>query len=428
MTRALALTLALIAVAGCRGRFSFACDLDTECVRAGARGYCMPSPVDDKKYCAFPDQYCPSFRWDQTAPSSIAGVCVGEETLGMDMAVANSDGDVDFSIPAGADLTNLDASINVGGCGSFAGHLYGIWGASQDDIWAVGAGGHIFHYRGAAPCETQTSNVAYTLRGVWGRNVNDLYVVGDHATLLHSTDKGATWLAATNPPSSDHDFWAVAGTDTTTYAAVEQMGTPQVALGALYSSPAADGRAWTDQSAALKAVMSDLEALDTFWVSSATTLWTGGGNAETWHWTGSGWTFNAGPSAPTANGWWSGMSGVGARLLTTTNNGQIWRLDGSTWTRGFDGNSAGVCTNGLTSIFAVAGRAYAAGYSGCIAVSSDDGVTWRAFDYAYPVGGPNNPYNDNYDAIWIDPVSQLVVLAGADVNGNAVVRQNPPTP
>ena len=427
--RAVAVMLAALSLfAGCRGRFTFVCSDDSDCLRNGAHGTCTLSPVDDEKYCAFVDAGC--LRWDATAPSSLAGMCV-DATLDMSAGGGGDGGSEDFSIPSGADLSDLDASINLGGCATFSGTLYAVWGASQDDVWAVGEGGHVWHFRGAAPCETQSTFVTDTLRGVWGRSVNDLYAVGDNATLLHSTDKGATWNGAVAPPpTTDYSFWAVGGTATTTYAAVENFGSPPTDNGALWSSPASDGQHWTDQTATLEAVtgMGSVAPLDAVWVSSSTTLWVGGGGTnEEFYWNGSSWSHSTAYGANGPNGYWSSFAGVGSRLLATTNNGEIWRLDGGTWTRAFD-QGAGTCSNGIYGIYAVPGRAYAVGYSGCIAVSSDDGVTWRAFDYAHPSGGPNNPYNDNYNAVWIDPVSQLVVLVGQDVTGHAVVRENPPTP
>jgi hypothetical protein len=431
LAAALTLAVAGAAPSGCRGRFTFVCGADADCIRNGVHGTCTLSPVDDEKYCAFADGTCTAgSRWDATAPTALAGHCV-DEMLDMSTNGGGDGGTQDLAATSGLDLSNLDASIDVEGCVSFAGTLYSIWGVSQDDIWAVGDGGAIWHFRGAAPCEAQSSGVAQTLRGVWARNANDVYVVGDHATLLHSTDKGASWLGAQSGPTSDYSFWAVGGTDSTTYAAVENFGTPTPTdNGSLWSSPTADGRHWTDVTATLKAVtgMNSIAPLDAIWVPSGSSLWVGGGGTdESFHLAGGNWTHDSGPPAPGANGYWSSFTGVGQRLLATTNNGEIWRLDNGTWTRAF-AQGSGICSNGLYGIYAVPGRAYAVGYSGCIAVSADDGVTWRAFDYAHPSGGPNNPYNDNYNAVWIDPVSQLVVLAGQDVTGHAVVRANPPTP
>lgn len=60
---------------GCTGiSRELSCEQNSECVRDGVTGVCMPPG-----HCAFEDGACPSgYRWDSTAGDSLAEECVGE--------------------------------------------------------------------------------------------------------------------------------------------------------------------------------------------------------------------------------------------------------------------------------------------------------------------------------------------------------------
>ena len=62
--------------------------------------------------------------------------------------------------------------------------LYAIWGSAADDIFAVGANGRILHFDGLA-WSAQDSPTSQTLRAVWGAGYDDVYAVGDAGTVLH---------------------------------------------------------------------------------------------------------------------------------------------------------------------------------------------------------------------------------------------------
>jgi hypothetical protein len=62
-------------------------------------------------------------------------------------------------------------------------HLYDVWGAATDDIWAVGDAGTILHFNGTAwvPVPSPTSQ---KLTAVWGSSASDVWAVGDAGTIL----------------------------------------------------------------------------------------------------------------------------------------------------------------------------------------------------------------------------------------------------
>lgn len=88
--------------------------------------------------------------------------------------------------------------------------IVAVWG-SGDDVWAVGGEpwAHnwwfalIFHSAdrgltwseqfGAAQAGPADIAPSVTLRSVWGSSADDVYAVGDNGTILHTSDRGASW-------------------------------------------------------------------------------------------------------------------------------------------------------------------------------------------------------------------------------------------
>ena len=57
-------------------------------------------------------------------------------------------------------------------------HLYGVWGSSGSDVFAVGGNGTILHYNGSA-WSSMTSGTTNNLLGVWGSSGSDVFAVGE---------------------------------------------------------------------------------------------------------------------------------------------------------------------------------------------------------------------------------------------------------
>jgi len=77
--------------------------------------------------------------------------------------------------------------------------LTSVWGASKDDVWAVGSGGSIIHFDGAVWTATPSGH-QQTLYGVWGSGPNDIWVVSSTDLILHGTgfkDGAAAWEKVT---------------------------------------------------------------------------------------------------------------------------------------------------------------------------------------------------------------------------------------
>ncbi|MGM0577239.1 MAG: hypothetical protein ACQEXJ_16050 [Myxococcota bacterium] len=62
--------------------------------------------------------------------------------------------------------------------------LHGVWGASPDDVWAVGGSGRIVHWDGEA-WTSKDPGFGITLRAVWGTAADDVWAVGGQGHVLH---------------------------------------------------------------------------------------------------------------------------------------------------------------------------------------------------------------------------------------------------
>ena len=104
--------------------------------------------------------------------------------------------------------------------------LFGIWGASGGDIWAVGGnptdesgGGLLLHFDGITWSSIDLSNLfptgIPTLYKVWGRSAADIYAVGRNGTILHFD--GTSWSVV--PSNTTQSLFTVHGNDTVVAAA-----------------------------------------------------------------------------------------------------------------------------------------------------------------------------------------------------------------
>jgi hypothetical protein len=98
--------------------------------------------------------------------------------------------------------------------------IYGTWGASPTDIWAVGAdvenpdtGGVIWHYDGERWSPVDLGGVRQggvpQLFKVWGRAADDVYAVGFRGVVLHWN--GDAWSVVTTPNVNDRQLFTVHG-------------------------------------------------------------------------------------------------------------------------------------------------------------------------------------------------------------------------
>jgi RNase P/RNase MRP subunit POP5 len=74
--------------------------------------------------------------------------------------------------------------------------LYGVWGNSSSDVFAVADYGAILHYNGSA-WSPMTSGTTNTLYGIWADS-SYIYVVGESGTIRRCAVGSTTWSAMTS--------------------------------------------------------------------------------------------------------------------------------------------------------------------------------------------------------------------------------------
>jgi photosystem II stability/assembly factor-like uncharacterized protein len=109
------------------------------------------------------------------------------------------------------------ASFNLVAIGPY--DLYGVWGTSTSDVWAVGKDADIgqaavFHFNGIEWFETSIDD-NQTLYSVWGTSTSDVWIAGNAPDLLRHYD-GNTWSPIAHPSpiragwsSEASDVWTV---------------------------------------------------------------------------------------------------------------------------------------------------------------------------------------------------------------------------
>ena len=98
--------------------------------------------------------------------------------------------------------------------------LFGVWGNSTTDIYAVGETGTILHYDGINWSAMQSGTSAGLL-GVWGSSATDVYAVGETGTMLHYD--GVNWSAVES--GTEVDLYGIWGSSSTNVYAVGGQGT-----------------------------------------------------------------------------------------------------------------------------------------------------------------------------------------------------------
>jgi hypothetical protein len=153
--------------------------------------------------------------------------------------------------------------------------LRSIWGAGPSDVWAVGAGGTTIRWDGSSwtPVSIGTT---FDLFGVWcvGR---DAWVVGDQGTVRRWQD--GAWTEWSTGIREFYDLYAVAGESifdlTTRVWVVGEMGTVLRWV---------DGTDWSDLS------IETPETLRAIHLLSDDDAWVVGDDGTAFHWNGSAWT------------------------------------------------------------------------------------------------------------------------------------------
>ena len=86
-------------------------------------------------------------------------------------------------------------------------HLVGVWGSGPSDVYAVGIGAS-FHFDGISWNEIELGGAETVARDIWGSGPDDVFAVGEDGTIVHFD--GSTWGPMTS--GTDIDLRSVWGT------------------------------------------------------------------------------------------------------------------------------------------------------------------------------------------------------------------------
>jgi trimeric autotransporter adhesin len=122
--------------------------------------------------------YLPTKTGGQTGVASLAGV------WGSRASDPGGDGDV-WGVGADGAITHYGYhGIWTPYASGTKASLAGVWGSGANDVWAVGAGGTLLHWDGAAWSATR-SGATRDLNAIWGSGPHDVWIVGAGGTILH---------------------------------------------------------------------------------------------------------------------------------------------------------------------------------------------------------------------------------------------------
>ncbi|GAI93072.1 unnamed protein product, partial [marine sediment metagenome] len=132
-----------------------------------------------------------------------------------------------FAVGTGCTITHYDGnSDNVWSemdVGTLSENLYGVWGTSSLDVYAVGDKGTLLHYDGNAWSQVESST-GNSLEGIWGSQPFDIYAVGSKGAIVHYLEQGPPTIASVAPNQGIQGTTLIATITGTNFALASEVG------------------------------------------------------------------------------------------------------------------------------------------------------------------------------------------------------------
>jgi len=190
--------------------------------------------------------------------------------------------------------------------------LYGVWGSSSTDVFAVTMRGTVLHYDGINWSSMTTGNPTW-FKDVWGTSAIDVFAAGLYGTILHYD--GSTLSAMSSGTTQQlNGVWGTSASDV--FAVGLQSESTQGII--LHY----DGSAWTSMA-------STTYWLSDVWGSSSSDVFAVGPYGTIIHYDGSIWSAMASGTDLQLNGVWGTSP---SNVFAVGDEGVILHYDGSTWT------------------------------------------------------------------------------------------------
>jgi hypothetical protein len=256
--------------------------------------------------------------WSEASPS-------GVPTSLFRVATAPGFGDIAVGMNGG--ILSLDSTFGPGFRdlrGGTSERLFGTWGSSPSDMWAVGNHGTVLHFDGSVV--TTSLRTLADFRDVWGTGPADVWVVGTGGTVVHYDGTGSPEIASGTSAeltavftAAPNDVWIAGGATLLHWDGTSMMPVPVPGISAT-------------------ATILDLHGI------AANDIWLSGGgdagSAFVSHYDGTAWSAvealpsTVGAPGPAARVWALAADDVWAvadRVLSG-GVGIYWHFDGTTWT------------------------------------------------------------------------------------------------
>lgn len=80
-------------------------------------------------------------------------------------------------------------------------NFLGAWASSADDYFLAAGPGGVYHFNNTSGLVQMTTPTLQNINGIWGFSNNDVYAVGDQGTILHYD--GSSWLEMDHPATQN---------------------------------------------------------------------------------------------------------------------------------------------------------------------------------------------------------------------------------
>lgn len=197
----------------------------------------------------------------------------------------------------------------------------GIWGAAENDIWAVGnfvgGGGALGHFDGQSWHVDPPSSKLPGFTAIWGSAANDVWAVGSAGTVYHFD--GSKWGPINS--TSNSLLRGVWGSSSQDVWVVGDVGTIRRWNGTAFGTVASSGASNTGANNAV-------------WGSGPNDVWVVGDVGWAWHFDGaSGTKVNVAATSLPINSVWGSASNDVWAAAGTGGVGAVLRWDGTSWTQ-----------------------------------------------------------------------------------------------
>ena len=160
-------------------------------------------------------------------------------------------------------------------------HLRDVWGASADDIWAVGLTGVLNHWNGVEWTKID-GPTGSGLESIWGRSADEIYASGANGTIVKWN--GEVWQVIAS--QTDKDLRGVFGFPGGDVWAVGKLGTIMRRGELAWASVIIDPKVYDDGTEEYYTTH-----LQGVWGAAPDDVWAVGEGGDLFHWDGASWTY-----------------------------------------------------------------------------------------------------------------------------------------